>query len=79
MDEDPWDGRIAVCVNGSAESRSAALWASQEASQRWCGLSLVHAVLPPVGSSPFGAGMPSDVNPMAEVRPVSWSAVPAGS
>ena len=79
MDEYQWNARIAVGVDGSRESRTAALWADEEARERRCGLTLVHAVLPPVGSSPFGAGMPSEVNPMAEVRPVSWSAVPAGS
>jgi len=68
MDEYLWKGRIVVGVDGSPESRTAALWAALEASERRCGLTLVHAVLPPVGSSPFGAGMPSDVNPMAEVR-----------
>ncbi|NQW72881.1 MAG: universal stress protein, partial [Actinobacteria bacterium] len=68
MDEYLWNGRIAVGVDGSPESRTAALWAAQEASQRRCGLTLVHAVLPPVGTSPFGAGMPSGLNPMAEVR-----------
>ena len=68
MDDNTWDGRIAVGVDGSPESRTAALWADEEASARDCGLTLVHAVLPPVGSSPFGAGIPSDVNPMAEVR-----------
>ena len=68
MDEYLWNGRIAVGVDGSPESRTAALWAAQEASQRRCGLTLVHAVLPPVGTSPFGAGMPSGLNPMAKVR-----------
>ena len=68
MDEYQWNARIAVGVDGSPESRTAALWADEEALERRCGLTLAHTVLPPVGSSPFSSGLPKDLNPEAEVR-----------
>ena len=68
MDDNLWAGRIVVGVDGSPESRTAALWAAGEAVDRGRGLTLVHAVLPPVGSSSFGPSMPVGLNIMAEIR-----------
>jgi nucleotide-binding universal stress UspA family protein len=68
MDDNLWAGRIVVGVDGSPESRTAALWAAGEAGDRGRGLTLVHAVLPPVGSSSFGPSMPVGLNIMAEIR-----------
>jgi nucleotide-binding universal stress UspA family protein len=68
MDESLWAGRVVVGVDGSPESRAAAVWAAGEATARGRGLTLVHAVLPPVGSSSFGPSMPVGLNVMAEIR-----------
>lgn len=68
MDESLWAGRVVVGVDGSPESRLAADWAAGEATARGRGLTLVHAVLPPVGSSSFGPSMPVGLNVMAEIR-----------
>lgn len=68
MDETLWAGRVVVGVDGSPESRLAADWAAVEATARGRGLTVVHAVLPPVGSSSFGPSMPVGLNVMAEIR-----------
>ena len=68
MDETLWAGRVVVGVDGSPESRLAADWAAVEATARGRGLTVVHAVLPPIGSSSFGPSMPVGLNVMAEIR-----------
>lgn len=68
MDETLWAGRVVVGVDGSPESRLAASWAAGEAAARGRGLTIVHAVLPPVGASSFGPSMPVGLNVMAEIR-----------
>lgn len=63
-----WTDRIVVGVDGSEASKAAARWAAREASLRGRGLTLVHAVLPPIASSAFGPGLPIGLDSMDEMR-----------
>lgn len=53
-----WHGRVVVGFDGSDTARVAARWAADEAISRGRGLTLAHAVLPPVSGAGFGATIP---------------------
>lgn len=53
-----WHGRVVVGYDGSDTARVAARWAADEAVAQGRGLTLAHAVLPPVSGAGFGATIP---------------------
>lgn len=52
-------GRVVVGFDGSPASRAAATWAAAEAVARGRGLTVVHAILPPVMTGGLGVGLPA--------------------
>ena len=61
-DEMAYRGRVVVGYDGSESSSRAAEWAAQEARVRGRGLSLVHAILPPVTTGGLGIGLPPSLD-----------------
>lgn len=55
-------GRVVVGYDGSETSLTAVRWAAGEALLRGRGLTLVHALLPPVSTGGFGVGMPPSLD-----------------
>jgi len=55
-------GRVVVGYDGSETSLTAVRWAAREAQLRGRGLTLVHALLPPVSTGGFGVGMPPSLD-----------------
>jgi nucleotide-binding universal stress UspA family protein len=53
-----WFGRVVVGYDGSETAKVAARWAADEAVAQGRGLTLAHAVLPPVSGAGFGATIP---------------------
>lgn len=53
-----WHGRVVVGYDGSDTAKVAARWAADEAVAQRRGLTLAHAVLPPVSGAGFGATIP---------------------
>lgn len=65
---DAWRDRIVVGIDGSEASRQAAGWAAKEATLRGLGLTLAYAILPPVGATAFGPGIPVSLDALDEIR-----------
>jgi nucleotide-binding universal stress UspA family protein len=61
-DEQAYLGRVVVGYDGSDSSTRAAQWAADEARVRRRGLTLVHAVLPPVATGGLGVGLPPSLD-----------------
>jgi nucleotide-binding universal stress UspA family protein len=57
-----YEGRIVVGFDGSETSQRAVQWALAEARSRSRGITLVHAVLPPVTTGGLGVGLPPDLD-----------------
>ena len=68
MSVNTWAERVVVGIDGSEQSKDAALWAAREAVSRKRGLTLVHAVMPPVTTSAFGVGLPSGLEMRDDLR-----------
>ncbi len=65
---DPWLNRVVVGVDGSDESKRAAGWAAAEAQKRGLGLTLAHAILPPVSTTGLGPGIPLGLDVIDKMR-----------
>lgn len=63
-----YHGRVVAAFDGSASSRVAATWAVAEAGARGVGLTLLHAVIPPVSSSGLGIGLPPSLDLIDELQ-----------
>lgn len=61
-DEQAYAGRVVVGYDGSESSTRAAQWAAGEARVRGRGLTLVHAILPPVTTGGLGVGLPPSLD-----------------
>ena len=61
-DEQAYAGRVVVGYDGSDSSTRAAQWAADEARTRGRGLTLVHAILPPVTTGGLGVGLPPSLD-----------------
>lgn len=61
-------GRVVVAYDGSDQARAAVAWAAQEATCRNVGLTLLHAIMPPVTSSSFGPSLPAPLDVMRELE-----------
>ncbi len=61
-DERAYQGRIVVGFDGSETSSRAATWAADEARSQGRGLTLVHAILPPVTTGGLGVGLPPSLD-----------------
>ena len=61
-DQQAYVGRVVVGYDGSESSTRAAQWAAAEAMGRGRGLTLVHAVLPPVTTGGLGIGLPPSLD-----------------
>lgn len=61
-DEQAYAGRVVVGYDGSDSSTRAAQWAAGEARTRGRGLTLVHAILPPVTTGGLGVGLPPSLD-----------------
>lgn len=61
-EQPPFAGRVVVGFDGSQTSRQAADWAAAEARSRGRGLTLVHALLPPVTTGGLGVGLPPSLD-----------------
>ena len=61
-DEQAYAGRVVVGYDGSDSSTRAAQWAAGEARARGRGLTLVHAILPPVTTGGLGVGLPPSLD-----------------
>lgn len=61
-DEQAYAGRVVVGYDGSDSSTRAAQWAAEEARARGRGLTLVHAILPPVTTGGLGMGLPPSLD-----------------
>lgn len=63
-----WTNRIVVGYDGSSTAEHALQWALAEAQARSLGITLVHAILPPVTASAFGPGVPAPLDLIDDVR-----------
>lgn len=70
-------GRVVVGYDGSDTSLVAVRWAAREALLRGRGLTLVHALLPPVSSGGFGVGMPPSLDLIDQLEAAAHSEVDA--
>lgn len=61
-DQQAYVGRVVVGYDGSESSTRAAQWAATEAADRGRGLTLVHAILPPVTTGGLGIGLPPSLD-----------------
>lgn len=68
MDHTAWDGRVVVAMDGSASALNAARWAATEALVRGRGLTLAHAIIPPVVGGGFSAGIPPRLDILDTMR-----------
>lgn len=57
-----------AAYDGSDSARAAVAWAAREAGRRDVGLTLVHALMPPVTSSSFGPSMPAPFEIMRDLE-----------
>lgn len=57
--EHSYHSRVVVGYDGSDASRAAVAWAAHEAVVRGCGLTIVHAIMPPVMTGGLGVGLPT--------------------
>ena len=57
-----FEGRLVVGFDGSDTSQRAVKWAEVEARSRGRGITLLHAVLPPVTTGGLGVGLPPDLD-----------------
>lgn len=67
-DQSMWTNRIVVGYDGSTTAEHALQWALAEARARGLGITLVHAILPPVTASAFGPGVPAPLDLIDDVR-----------
>lgn len=67
-DEQAYAGRVVVGYDGSDSSTRAAQWAAGEAGVRGRGLTLVHAILPPVTTGGLGVGLPPSLDLIDEME-----------
>lgn len=61
-EERPFQGHVVVGYDGSESSRRAVQWAYDEARVRGLGLTLLHAMLPPVTTGGLGVGLPPSLD-----------------
>lgn len=54
-----YDGRVVVGFDGSPQAQRAVTWAAHEAGARGRGLTVVHALMPPVMTGGLGVGLPT--------------------
>ncbi len=60
--ETSYRGRVVVGFDGSDAARAAVDWAAAEAALRGRGLTIVHAILPPVTTGGLGVGLPPSLD-----------------
>ena len=63
-----FEGRVVVGFDGSDSSMRAAQWAAREARIRGRGLTLAHAILPPVTTGGLGVGLPPSLELIDELE-----------
>lgn len=68
MSPSSWNGRVVVGYDASEASRLAASWAAEEALVLGRGLTLAHAVLPPVAAGGLGIGLPPNLGLVDDLR-----------
>ena len=68
MDHTAWAGRIVVAIDGSVSALNAARWAAAEAVARGRGLTLAHALVPPVMGGGFSMGLPPRLDILDTMR-----------
>ena len=68
MDHTAWAGRIVVAIDGSVSALNAARWAAAEAVTRGRGLTLAHALVPPVMGGGFSMGLPPRLDILDTMR-----------
>ena len=68
MDHTAWAGRIVVAIDGSVSALNAARWAAAEAVARGRGLTLAHALVPPVMGGGFSIGLPPRLDILDTMR-----------
>ncbi len=68
MDHTGWTGRVVVAMDGSVSALNAARWAAAEAVARGRGLTLAHALLPPVMGGGFSIGLPPRLDILDTMR-----------
>jgi nucleotide-binding universal stress UspA family protein len=61
-DEQAFTGQVVVGFDGSDSATRAAQWAADEARVRGRGLTLVHAIMPPVTTGGLGVGLPPSLD-----------------
>lgn len=61
-------GRVVAAYDGSPQARAAVGWACREATRRDVGLTLLHAVMPPVTSSSFGVSVPAPMEIVSDLE-----------
>ncbi len=67
-DLQPYQGRVVVGFDGSETAERALDWAVAEAGLRGRGLTLVHAVLPPVTTGGLGVGLPPSLDLIEQIE-----------
>ena len=68
MDHTAWAGRVVVAMDGSASALNAARWGAAEAVARGRGLTLAHALIPPVMGGGFSIGLPPRLDILDTMR-----------
>jgi nucleotide-binding universal stress UspA family protein len=63
-----YEGRVVVGFDGSESSTRAAQWGAREARLRGRGLTLTHAILPPVTTGGLGVGLPPSLELIDELE-----------
>lgn len=64
----PYRGRIVVGFDGSDASQAAVRWAAAEARARGRGVTIVHALLPPVTTGGLGVGLPPNLDVIEDME-----------
>ena len=68
VDGRTYEGRVVVGFDGSDSAKRAATWAAREAMLRGRGLTLTHAILPPVTTGGLGVGLPPSLDLVNELE-----------
>lgn len=66
--ERAYRGRVVVAFDGSPAARAAAQWGAAEAAAHGCGLTLLHAIVPPVSTSGLGIGLPPSLDLLEQLQ-----------
>ena len=68
MDNTAWAGRVVIAMDGSVSALNAARWGAAEAVTRGRGLTLAHALVPPVMGGGFSIGLPPRLDILDTMR-----------